>query len=89
MNLFKNMKVPRYPEDAKSLYLSIIGGLIVSIIIISRDVMDIIFKTENRDFTLIALFIILFVLFLLFLEKYSFVRSHLDKKLNKSGKKKK
>ncbi len=69
---------PNTPEDAKSLYISMIGGLVVALIILSRDVMDILFSTRDRNFTLVALYIILFFIFFDCLKRYSVIRSGLD-----------
>ncbi len=83
------MRWPENPEDSKSLFISIIGGLVVAIIILAKDVMDIIFSNKNRDITLIALFILLFIIFIIFLYKYSKIRDGLDDISIKSRKKKK
>ena len=82
------MNWPNDPQDAKTLYLSIVGSLFVAIIILSADVMDAIFDNRTKKITLIALLIILIVIFVSFLNKYVKLRDGLDE-ISSSSKKKK
>ena len=79
---------PDNPQDAKALYLSLIGGLAVAIVIVSRDVMEILFGKELEVITTFTLFFVLWIMFIMFLNKYQHIREGLDD-INVKSKKRK
>jgi hypothetical protein len=67
-------------KDSKQLYLSLIGGSALAIIILSRDIMELLFPNAShvRFITSITLFGILWVIFLGSIAKYIRLRNALD-----------
>jgi len=72
------IKWPDNPQDAKALYLSIVASAMVAIVIISKDVMEILFKS-NSKIMLVTLWILLWYIFIKFLKKYRNISDRLDK----------